>query len=449
MAVQTSATKANSASIDHARCKAAAKAGCEGVDVEVARFANMSAKYMHATPSPTSHLQPAKRIAIIGAGWAGLAAAVRAVQTGHSVTVFEASRSLGGRARAVEVTLPNGESITLDNGQHVLLGAYRETLDVMQTVGVDLNAVLTRLPISLRTFQTQRWRFMDHLSLVRTLAEWLLQGFSCPEGITVMALSQKASKRVIADLIEPLCLSALNTAPAEASGRVFLRVLKDAFTSKSYVWKGDRYVSSDMLIPEIDLGRVFPSHTGSWLQARGSAVRLGTRVASLQPLQNEFDHVVIATSPWEAARLLRDLAPDWAASVDALAYRAIATVYAQAPADFELAKPMLALPSDAQNPAQFVFARREAKGLLAFVVSDAKGERADLERLVLVQGEARLGVALQPVSTIVEKRATFACTTQMKRPAKLALAGLSVVGDYVEGPYPSTIEGAVLSTLQT
>jgi hypothetical protein len=406
----------------------------------------------HSRPSPK--FETTQRVAIIGAGWAGLATAVRALQAGHSVTVFEASRHLGGRARAVEVTLPSGESVTLDNGQHVLLGAYRETLDLMKTVGVDLNAVLTRLPIRLSTFQTQRWSLIDYLSLVRTLAGWLLQGFSCPEATTVMALSQKASMRVMQDVIEPLCLSALNTAPAEASGRVFLRVLKDAFTSKSYGWVGGTYASSDMLIPKVDLGRVFPSLASSWLEARGAGVRLGTRVADLMPLQNEFDHVVVATSPWEAARLLRDAAPDWAASVDALQYRAIATVYAQAPADFELqrfdrAVPMLALPSDAQNPAQFVFQRSEVKGLLAFVLSDANrdesGDREEIERLVLAQGEAILGVALRVFSTIVEKRATFACTAQMKRPAKLALAGLSVVGDYVEGPYPSTIEGAVLS----
>ena len=388
---------------------------------------------------------PPKTVAVIGAGWAGLAAAVRAVQAGHSVTVFEASRSLGGRARKVEVTLPNGESIALDNGQHVLLGAYRQTLDVMQTVGVDLDATLTRLPIKLSLFQTQHWSWLDYVSLVRTLAGWLLQGFSCPQGTTVIALSKNASPRVVQDLIEPLCLSALNTAPAEASGRVFLRVLKDAFTSKSYVWAGGKYASSDMLISKVDLGRVFPSLASSWLQARGAVVRLGERVAELAPLQNEFDHVVIATPPWESARLLREVAPDWAASAELLTYRAIATVYAQARGDFELPTPMLALPSDALNPAQFVFRRSEVKGLLAFVVSDAKGEREELERLVLAQGQAILGVALQAVFTIVEKRATFACTAQMKRPAKLVLAGLSVIGDYVDGPYPSTIEGAVMS----
>ncbi|MDI9333586.1 MAG: FAD-dependent oxidoreductase [Cytophagales bacterium] len=388
-----------------------------------------------------------RRVAIIGAGWAGLAAAVRAVQAGHQVTVFESSRSLGGRARAVEVTLPSGERVTLDNGQHVLLGAYRETLDLMQTVGADLTGVLTRLPVKLATLQTQHWTVFDYVSLARVLVGWCLRGFSCPQGTTVLALSQSASPRVMKDVIESLCLSALNTAPAAASGQVFLRVLKDAFLSKSYVYAGGKYASFDMLIPSVDLGSIFPSLASSWLQGKGARVRLGERVASLQALQSEFDHVVVATPPWEAARLLRDVAPDWAASVERLLYRAIATVYAQAPADFELPKPMLALPSDAEHPAQFVFARREASGLLAFVVSDAKGERETLEQRVLAQGEAKLGVALRAVSTIVEKRATLACTAPTKRPAKLVLAGLSVVGDYVDGPYPSTLEGAVRSAL--
>jgi hydroxysqualene dehydroxylase len=390
-----------------------------------------------------------KRVAIVGGGWAGLASAVRSVQSGHNVTVFEAARCLGGRARSVDVALPSGVTVALDNGQHVLLGAYRQTLDLMQTVGVDLSAVLTKLPVRLSTFQTQHWRLLDYVSLARSLAGWLLQGFSCPESVTVLALSKNASKRVMKDLIEPLCLSALNTTPAEASGRVFLRVLKDAFTSQSYVWAGGKFASSDMLIPKVDLGALFPSFASAWLQSKGADVRLGERVISLASLQNEFEHVVIATPPWEAARLVRDLAPDWAVSVDALAYRAIATVYAQAPVDFQLSKPMLALLSDAEHPAQFVFQRAEAKGLLAFVVSDAKGEREEIERLVLAQGGAILGVTLKPVLSIVEKRATFACSAQMKRPSKLALEGLSVVGDYVDGPYPSTLEGAILSAIQT
>jgi hypothetical protein len=249
----------------------------------------------------------------------------------------------------------------------------------------------------------------------------------------------------MADVFESLCLSALNTSPSEASGRVFLLVLKDSFFGKSFAYAGGAYKSSDMLIPKVDLGRVFPAVAGAWLQKQGATIRLSERLTDLTALQGEFDHVIVATPPWEAARLLRGIAPDWAATVDALQYRAIATVYAQAPADFDLKHPLRALPCDAQRPAQFVFQRSELTGLLAFVVSHSQGERKVIERLVLAQGEAALGVALKPVTAIVEKRATFACTAQMTRPAKLALAGLSVVGDYVAGPYPATIEGAVRS----
>ncbi len=395
------------------------------------------------------------RVAVVGAGWAGLAAAVRAVQAGHHVTVLEASHSLGGRARRVEVSLPNAERLVLDNGQHVLLGAYGETLALMEAMGIDLASSFTRLPVKLGLFQTQRWSISDFWTLVRCIAPWCLQGFKCPQTTTVLALCRTATPRVMADLLAPLCLSALNTATHEASGRVFLRVLKDAFFGKSYVYKRGRFKSSDMLIPKIDLSSLFPVCAAKWLQARGALVQTRQRVMTLSNSKNQwlvnetmFDHVVVATPPWEAARLLRDLAPDWAASVDALEYRSIGTVYARAPADFDLGSPMRALVNDPDNPAQFVFQRAEAKGLLAFVVSDSQQERAALERLVLAQGESALAVVLQPVTTIIEKRATFACTAQMTRPAKLVLAGLSVVGDYLDGAYPATIEGAVLSARQ-
>ena len=68
------------------------------------------------------------KIAIIGAGWAGMAAAVRAVELGHDVTVFEAARTLGGRARSVPLTLPEGREVMVDNGQHILIGAYTESV---------------------------------------------------------------------------------------------------------------------------------------------------------------------------------------------------------------------------------------------------------------------------------------------------------------------------------
>ena len=89
------------------------------------------------------------KVAVVGAGWAGLAAAVAAVQAGHQVTVMEASRTLGGRARAIQTQLPDGTPISLDNGQHILIGAYTATLGLMQLVGVQEAMVLHRQALSM------------------------------------------------------------------------------------------------------------------------------------------------------------------------------------------------------------------------------------------------------------------------------------------------------------
>ncbi len=140
----------------------------------------------------------------------------------------------------------------------------------------------------------------------------------------------------------------------------------------------------------------------------------------------------------------------WAAMCQALQFEAIATVYAWA-ANARLAQPMLALHSNAQHPAQFVFDRGQLggpPGLLACVVSAAEGDRATLESHVLAQAQAQLGLTLQAVQTVVEKRATFACTPALQRPAMHIAPGLMACGDYIDGPYPATLEGAVRSGIQ-
>ena len=85
------------------------------------------------------------RIAVIGGGWAGLAAAVEAVSLGAAVTLFEMAPTLGGRARSLE-----GSEPALDNGQHILIGAYTASLALMRRVGADPEADLLRMPLRLR-----------------------------------------------------------------------------------------------------------------------------------------------------------------------------------------------------------------------------------------------------------------------------------------------------------
>ena len=79
------------------------------------------------------------------------------------------------------------------------------------------------------------------------------------------------------------------------------------------------------------------------------------------------------------------------------------------------------------------------------MVSASTGERDPLQARVLQQARAQLGLELQAVQTVVEKRATFACMPDLMRPAMRIAPGLLACGDYVAGPYPATLEGAVRS----
>lgn len=436
-------------------------------------------------------------IAIVGAGWAGLAAAVSAVDAGHKTTVFEASSAIGGRARALRALLPDGTPVLLDNGQHILIGAYTETLKLMRQVGVATDQALLNLPMALQfpdgrgirfpdwptpldalagIVAARGWSWRDKWQLLRAAVGWQLGDFDCAPDMSVAALCRPLTQRVQAELIEPLCVSALNTPAAEASASVFLRVLRDALFGVAG--------GSHLLLPRTDLGSLFPDAAARWLRQRGCQIHLRARVQCVTPhgqhwrLQlhadadsgtdatdtnrqataTDFDAVILATAASNAALALTQSAltatesiqgqwQQWAGVAAALRFEAIATVYAWAP-QARLPLPMLALRSDATHPAHFVFDRGALDGpagLLAFVVSAAAGDRLTLQAKVLAQAKTQLGLALQAVQTVVEKRATFACTPNLTRPTQQIAPGLLACGDYVAGPYPATLEGAVMS----
>jgi hypothetical protein len=295
------------------------------------------------------------------------------------------------------------------------------------------------------------WSWRDKLSLLRAAAAWQRAGFRCDAALSVGELTRALTARVREQLVEPLCVAALNTPAERSSAAVFLRVLRDALFGRGHRgWGG-----SNLLLPRQELGRLFPEAAQRWLQARGARLRIGQRVQALQPdgagwrLDDErFDAVVLATPVGEAARLVADsgiAARDWLADAQSLAHEAIATVYVTGGP--RLARPMLALPPGPDAPAQFVFDRAQLggpAGLLAFVASASAADKARLEVQVLAQAQ-RLGWQVAPLKTIVEKRATFACVPGLRRPEAAIAPGLWACGDYVEGPYPATLEGAVRS----
>jgi predicted NAD/FAD-dependent oxidoreductase len=135
-------------------------------------------------------------------------------------------------------------------------------------------------------------------------------------------------------------------------------------------------------------------------------------------------------------------------------------VYVQAPEHFKLPQPMLSLQSNAAAPAQFVFDRgqmiltQSTPGLMAFVISASQDDKTTLEHKIMKQAqdlfrtlkfEVQGADDFSIVQTVIEKRATFACVPQLSRPHGKPSKGVSVCGDYVAGPYPATLEGAVLS----
>jgi hydroxysqualene dehydroxylase len=415
------------------------------------------------------------KIAVIGGGYAGMAAAVALVDAGHDVTVLETSRVLGGRARKVEV----GDR-TLDNGQHILIGAYRDTLALMRKIGVDESKALLRLPLTLRypdfelhaphlpaplhlavallTARGLNWS--EKRSAIRFM-QWLKKRrFKLDNDGTVSALldahdQPQALRRY---LWEPLCISALNTAAESASAQIFANVLRDSLAAERE--------ASDLLIPRVDLSAMLAEPAAHYVEARGGKVKLSAAIGSViregngYRLDTEpdalYSHVIVAVAPYHLPRLLAAL-PELETlriEVEALAWEPIVTCYLRYPPGTRLAHPMLGM---ADGNAHWFFDRSQLDGTdgLIAAVTSARGRHQELDKEALaaaIDAELRtLHPSLPaPLSSqiITEKRATFACTPNLQRPAtQTALPGLLLAGDYVASDYPATIEGAVRSGL--
>ena len=418
------------------------------------------------------------KVCVVGAGWAGCAAALQAAQDGHQVTLIEAARQPGGRARTMALERSDGTPLRLDNGQHILIGAYSECLRLMRLVGVNPDTALHREPLALvfpdgtgltlpnaappwdaliGILRARGWTWRERSALLAHAARWRVQGFQCAPEASVAQLCAGLPQRLMDEFIAPLCISALNTVPQEASGQVFLTVLHDSLFAGSG--------GSHLLLPRQPLGTLLPEPALDWLRERGHHIRLGQRVQLLAKdgrawcVDGEaFDAVMLACPSVDAARLASEAkaAPAmqaalhaWAGSAQALRFGAIATVYAEHPGATAplLPRAMLALRAGPGQPAQFVFDCERLGGhygVLAFVVSAFAGERETLQKQVIRQAAECLNLTgLRVLQTVVEKRATFACTPALARPAMAIAPGLLACGDYVAGPYPATLEGGV------
>ncbi len=419
------------------------------------------------------------RVAVIGAGYAGLAAAVELAAQGISVTVFEAARQIGGRARRVD-----DRGLALDNGQHILLGAYRETLRLMRLTGADPTALLLRLPLQLVIpghfcLQAASLPAPLHLALALLTA----RGLTWSERLSAarfMSTMRRRKFRLGEDtfaekmlsihgqignlrcyLWEPLCIGALNTPLETASAQVFLNVLRDSLA-------GNRE-DSDMLLPLTNLTHLFPDHAAVFLNNHGGKIEHSQTVLAVKTEANgfslemrsgseKFDQVICAVPPQRLSALTANL-PELAearAQVNRFDYQPIYNVFLQYPEATLLTRPMIGLYG---GFTQWVFDRGQLNhepGLLCAVIS-AEGphqtfDHNELARRVHDELRAALPGLPQPLwhKVIAEKRATFACTPGLERPGQATpLPKFYLAGDYTASDYPATLESAVRSGVKS
>jgi squalene-associated FAD-dependent desaturase len=434
----------------------------------------------------------ARVIAVIGGGWAGCAAAVELARGGHRVELHEAAAVVGGRARCVV-----RDGLPLDNGEHLLLGAYTETLRLAAFLHAGDPSPWIARPLSIRPLaRNQRnrlslrarnlpaplgllgglvgaggvtWR--ERVSTMRWFARMRRQQFRCDPSATVAQLVAGLPPRIRDDLWAPLCLAALNTAPSRASAQVFLNILREAF---------DRTADAALaIVPRAGLDAAVPRRAAEWLAANGHAVCTSSRVRIAAGDDDvvvddgrrvsRADAAIVAVGPHQLAAAfdaaLVEREPAIAAAlrdVDAFEWEPITTVYVGYGVEVRLPAGLLRL-DDA--PGQWAFdradileraapaANRPPLRTLLSVVLSARGahEHRDHRSLAAAIGDQlrRLLPALSMPcwsQVIAERRATYSCTPALSRPSTGRLAGpIYVAGDYTYAAFPATLEAAVRS----
>lgn len=404
-----------------------------------------------------------------------MAAAVTLAGRDIDVTVFEAAKQPGGRARGVE-----HRGTMLDNGLHILSGAYTETLRLIRTVNPQHATALRRLPLAWHMhgeFHLTAPRLpaplhllaalvgargaglAERLAMLRFLAALKGTGYRLAADCSVEALLRQYRQSEFMQRVfwRPLCVAALNTPPAQASAQIFLNVLRDTLNASR--------AASDLLLSRVDLGALFPAPAAAYVQAHGGTVHSATRVTAvgvadggfrLTTLHGDtsFSDVICALPPHQVGALIRPLPAlsGVAEMLAAFSYQPIYSVWLQYAAAVALPSPMLGF---ADGPLHWLFDRDALcgqRGLLGAVIS-AEGAHQQLAQdelgtLAHAEIERRLG-PLPPLSwarVIAEKRATFACTPELPRPPGVtALDRFQLAGDYTAGDYPATIEAAIRS----
>ena len=427
---------------------------------------------------------------VIGGGCAGFAAATALAESGARVLVLEARPGLGGRATAF--TDPaTGERV--DNGQHILMGCYVETLAFLDRIGaanrvrwqsglklpmIDRRGhhsvlALPALPSPLHFLAgVLAWDALgwgERLSVLR-IGSTIMRSASAASplrrdrlGLSVRAwLEQHGQAPKLCELFwEPLALAALNQSIDQAEASNFIRVLERVF--------GPDPGAAALVLPAVPLDELYAEPARSWLADRGSDVRVkapakvvvdGQRVRGVRVRDEVIEApIVISTVPWHSFHALFDEVPagleQTVANATALASLPIVTVNLW----FDSAvmqEPLVGLPG---RNFQWIFDRRAIVGgdasHLSLISSGAEAivSQTNEELTAIALGEVRdalpaaRSATLRKSLAVREKRSTFSLAPDAPpRPGTLtSVEGLLLAGDWIDTGLPATIESAVMS----
>ncbi|MGE3334398.1 MAG: hydroxysqualene dehydroxylase HpnE [Rhodospirillaceae bacterium] len=404
------------------------------------------------------------RVHIIGAGLAGLAAAVRLADADTHVRLYEAAPRAGGRCRSYHD--PHLDCV-IDNGNHLLMSGNHAVHTYLDAIGARerLTGPSSAAYPFLDVQTGARWSLQPSRGRIPW---WLLDARRRVPGTTprsyfsALKLLQARPGETVADLVkpgsalyrnfwEPLTIAALNTAPDQAAAILMRPVLLETF------FKGAD--ACRPLIARDSLADTLVDPAVAYLTARGAEVRFGVRVRSLSlandrlaqietddgPVSIENGDVVIVAAPaWIAETLVPDLTVPPAGE-------AIVNVHYRLPRSVTAPR-SVSITGVIGGLAQWVFVR---EGLASVTIS-AAGAVADESAEVIaarcwsdvarVLGESAM--AAPPARVIKEKRATFAQTPAAitRRPGtESRYPNLLLAGDWTATGLPATIEGAVRS----
>lgn len=424
------------------------------------------------------------QIAVVGAGLSGLSAALHLQAAGAHVTLIEAAPQAGGRTRTVAV-----HGVNVDNGQHLALGAYHDTLALLRLASLPEDTVFKRRPLALYMHAGAQqiqlcpphwlpapWHLLCGLLGARGLSlaskwralVWMQhlkkQQFICEPGLTVAQLSAlgNQTEQAVTWIWEPLCLAALNTPILEACAQTFLRVLQDSFMYAR--------ADSDFLVLRGDLSQVLIAPLIHYFEAQGGKLQRLNTVKAIQPSSNDCvlstsrgvfraDGLVLAVGLHQRQSISHPFAID----IPHATYQPITTVYLQYESDFRLPQPIMGL---CHGLAHWVFDRGascDQAGLLAVVISAHPATIAKDTWVTQIQTELNAALApyglqcpSQPLwsKVITEKRATFSCTPYRQTPTQTGMQHAQLnprvwlAGDDMIKDYPATIESAIRSGKQ-